>query len=86
MCQKSPVIRMPDGVRKWSVVLTSDVKRRVCSVMSPTSAESGAYVRYPEQQAQLATQAGTNPERLATNVAARYLDEEARFLPLLKKA
>ena len=37
----------------------------------------------PEQQAQLAQlarKAGTAPERLVTNVVARYLDEEARFL------
>jgi predicted transcriptional regulator len=37
----------------------------------------------PEQQAQLAqiaTKAGTDPERLATSVVVRYLDEEARFL------
>ncbi len=37
----------------------------------------------PEQQAQLAqiaARAGTVPERLATKVVARYLDEEARFL------
>jgi predicted transcriptional regulator len=42
----------------------------------------------PEQQAQLAqiaTKAGTNPERLATNVVARYLDEEARFLAAVEK-
>jgi predicted transcriptional regulator len=30
--------------------------------------------------AQIATRAGTNPERLVTDVVARYLDEEARFL------
>jgi hypothetical protein len=37
----------------------------------------------PEQQAkltQIATKAGTAPERLVANVVARYLDEEARFL------
>ena len=37
----------------------------------------------PEQQArlsQIAVQAGTVPERLVTNLVARYLDEEARFL------
>jgi len=37
----------------------------------------------PEQEArlaQIAAQAGTVPERLVTNVVARYLDEEARFL------
>ena len=42
----------------------------------------------PEQQAQLAqiaTQAGTIPERLVTNVVARYLDEEARFLAAVEK-
>jgi predicted transcriptional regulator len=42
----------------------------------------------PEQQAQLsqiAANAGTNPERLATNVVARFLDEEARFLAAVEK-
>jgi predicted transcriptional regulator len=42
----------------------------------------------PEQQAQLAqiaTRAGTVPERLVTNVVARYLDEEARFLAAVEK-
>jgi predicted transcriptional regulator len=37
----------------------------------------------PEQQAQLAeiaTKAGTDPERVVANLVARYLDEEARFL------
>ena len=42
----------------------------------------------PEQQAQLAhlaTKAGMDPERLATNVVARYLDEEARFLAAVER-
>ncbi len=42
----------------------------------------------PEQQAQLAqiaTKAGTVPERLVTNVVTRYLDEEARFLAAVEK-
>jgi predicted transcriptional regulator len=42
----------------------------------------------PEQQAQLAqiaTNAGTVPERLVTNVVARYLGEEARFLAAVEK-
>ena len=42
----------------------------------------------PEQQAQLAqiaTKAGTAPERLVTNVVARYLDEEAHFLAAVEK-
>jgi predicted transcriptional regulator len=42
----------------------------------------------PEQQtqlAQLATKAGTKPERLAANVVARYLNEEARFLAAVEK-
>jgi predicted transcriptional regulator len=42
----------------------------------------------PEQEAQLAEiagKAGTAPERLATNVVARYLDEEARFLAAVEK-
>ena len=41
-----------------------------------------------EQQAQLAqiaTQAGTNPERLATDVVVRYLGEKARFLEAVEK-
>jgi predicted transcriptional regulator len=42
----------------------------------------------PEQEAQLvkiANQTGTIPERLVTNVVARYLDEEARFLAAVEK-
>ena len=42
----------------------------------------------PEQLAtlaQFATKAGTGPERLVTNVVARYLDEEARFLAGVEK-
>ena len=42
----------------------------------------------PEQQAkltQIAAQAGTAPDRLVTNVVARYLDEEARFLAAVDK-
>ena len=42
----------------------------------------------PEQQAQLAqiaSRAGTAPEHLVTNVVARYLDEEARFLAAVEK-
>ena len=42
----------------------------------------------PEQQAklaQIATKAGTAPERLIANVVARYLDEEARFLAAVEK-
>jgi predicted transcriptional regulator len=39
----------------------------------------------PEQQAQIATKAGTVPERLVTSVVARYLDEEARFLAAVEK-
>jgi predicted transcriptional regulator len=42
----------------------------------------------PEQEAQLAqmaTNAGTNPERLVTDVVVRYLDEKARFLAAVEK-
>lgn len=42
----------------------------------------------PEQQArlsQIATKIGTPPDRLVTNVVARYLDEEARFLAAVEK-
>ena len=42
----------------------------------------------PEQQAQfaqMATKAGTVPERLVTKVVAHYLDEEARFLAAVEK-
>jgi predicted transcriptional regulator len=42
----------------------------------------------PEQQAQLAqiaSKAGTAPERLVTNVVARFLDEEGRFLAAVEK-
>lgn len=37
------------------------------------------------QLAQIANKAGTAPERLATNVVARYLDEETRFLAAVEK-
>jgi predicted transcriptional regulator len=42
----------------------------------------------PEQEAhltQIAAKAGTDPEHLVTNVVARYLDEEARFLAAVEK-
>ena len=42
----------------------------------------------PEQEAQiaqLAVKAGTAPERVVTNVVARYLDEKARFLAAVEK-
>ena len=42
----------------------------------------------PEQQAQIAqvaTKAGTVPERLVTNVVVRYLNEETRFLAAVEK-
>jgi predicted transcriptional regulator len=42
----------------------------------------------PEQQAQIAqiaSKTGTVPERLVTNVVARYLGEEARFLAAVEK-
>lgn len=41
-----------------------------------------------EQEARLARmadQAGTDPERLATDVVVRYLDEKARFLEAVEK-
>jgi predicted transcriptional regulator len=42
----------------------------------------------PEQEArlaQIAVRAGTDAERVVTNVVARYLDEEARFLAAVEK-
>jgi predicted transcriptional regulator len=42
----------------------------------------------PEQQAklaQIATKAGTAPERLVANVVARCLEEEVRFLAAVEK-
>ena len=42
----------------------------------------------PEQEArlgQIATKAGTNPERLAKDVLDRYLDDETRFLAAVEK-
>ncbi|HEV8415604.1 MAG TPA: hypothetical protein VGQ49_18590 [Bryobacteraceae bacterium] len=42
----------------------------------------------PEQEArlaQLAIQAGTDPERLVKDVLVRYLDDEARFLAAVEK-
>jgi predicted transcriptional regulator len=38
-----------------------------------------------EQLAQIASKAGTVPERLVTNVVARFLDQEARFLEAVEK-
>jgi predicted transcriptional regulator len=42
----------------------------------------------PKQQAQIAqiaSKAGTVPERLVTNLVVRYLGEEARFLAAVEK-
>ena len=42
----------------------------------------------PEQEArltQIASQAGTNPERLVKDVLVRYLDGETRFLAAVEK-
>ncbi len=42
----------------------------------------------PEQEAQLAqiaAQAGTNPERLVNDVLIRYLDDEARFIAAVER-
>ena len=42
----------------------------------------------PEQEArlaQMASQSGTNPERLVKDVLVRYLDDEARFLAAVEK-
>ena len=42
----------------------------------------------PEQEAQIAqiaTKAGSNPERVVKDVIARYLDDEARFLAAVEK-
>jgi predicted transcriptional regulator len=42
----------------------------------------------PEQEArltQIASQSGTNPERLAKDVLVRYLDDESRFLAAVEK-
>jgi len=42
----------------------------------------------PEQEiqlAQIATQAGTDPERLVKDVLVRYLDDEDRFLAAVEK-
>jgi predicted transcriptional regulator len=42
----------------------------------------------PEQEAQLAqiaTRSGTGAEQLVTNVVARYLDEQARFIAAVQK-
>jgi predicted transcriptional regulator len=33
----------------------------------------------------MATQAGTNPERLVKDVLVRYLDDEARFLAAVER-
>jgi predicted transcriptional regulator len=42
----------------------------------------------PEQEARIAkiaSQAGTDPERLVMDVLVRYLDDEARFLAAVEK-
>jgi predicted transcriptional regulator len=42
----------------------------------------------PEQQAklaQLASNAGTPPERMVSRIVARYLDEEERFLAAVER-
>jgi predicted transcriptional regulator len=42
----------------------------------------------PEQEAQIAqiaTKAGSNPERLVKDVVVRYLTDEARFLAAVEK-
>ena len=42
----------------------------------------------PERQAQLsqiASKAGTAPDRLVTNLVVRYLDEEAQFLDAVER-
>ena len=42
----------------------------------------------PEQEArltQIATQSGTNAEKVVANVVVRYLDEEARFLAAVER-
>ncbi len=42
----------------------------------------------PEQEAQLsqmATKAGTNPERLVKDILVRYLDDEAQFVTAVEK-
>ena len=42
----------------------------------------------PEQEArltQMATKAGTDPERLVKDVVLRYLDDEAQFLAAVEK-
>ena len=42
----------------------------------------------PEQEArlaQIATESGTDPERLVKDVLIRYLDDEARFLAAVEK-
>jgi predicted transcriptional regulator len=42
----------------------------------------------PEQEArltQMATKAGTNPERLVKDVLVRYLDDESQFLAAVEK-
>jgi predicted transcriptional regulator len=38
-----------------------------------------------ERLAQVATQAGTDPERFVKDVVVRYLDDEARFLAAVEK-
>ncbi len=63
--------------------------RATCSRARLCRTLKGMEVHFsPEQQArlaQIATKAGTDPERLVTSVVARFLDKEARFLAAVEK-
>src|ERR1700693_1473440 len=59
---------------------------RLSRPTAPRSANADFFRRFGwPQLAHIATKAGTVPERLVTNVIARYLDEEARFLAAVEK-
>jgi predicted transcriptional regulator len=62
--------------------------KMLASLKMPASLNTMELQLTPEQEAQLAqiaTKAGTNPERLAKDVLVRYLDDEARLLASVEK-
>jgi predicted transcriptional regulator len=56
-----------------------------CQPCYPECMEVQLSAEQEAQLAEIATKAGTNPERLAKDVLVRYLDDEARFLAAVEK-
>lgn len=91
-CHKTVVYQSGEwGRRMWqrcpSMVVGCSYPPVASGAISPYSL--GMVVDFtPEQQArisQMATQSGTAPERLVTDVVVRYLDQEGRFLAAVEK-